>query len=211
MCIFKYVHFYNLGMSLESIPDNWIDLLETDDMVKSWHRDTQNGTLPTTDVHKMISYLEKYYPEDCKRMVAEPNGLPQSFVYWWCHRLVDAAAGSAPGKYPVLTHWTTNIAEDHKELCPSVLPNDVLVITVMTTWMDILFTDIILFDNEDIRSKIPRMYCNKRLRCGSQTVEPSSRRNTLKYIMQGGLSIFRERGFKEGEEYWKHLCKKYKI
>jgi hypothetical protein len=198
-------------MSLEVIPDNWIDLLETDEMVKSWHRDTQNGTLPTADVQQTISYIERHYPEDCKRMIAKPDGLPQSFVCWWCHSLHSEIYGHRP-HYPALNHWLQNIKQDHKDLCDQTEMDEVLVITVLATWLDILFTDIILFDNEKIRSKIPRMYCNQQnnIRCG-QWEAPSSRRDTLNYIIQGGLSIFKERGFKEGEEYWKNLCKKYKI
>ena len=64
-------------MSLEPIPENWMDLLENDDTVQKWHRETDNGTLPTDSVQSLISYIEYYYKEDVHRMIGSSEGLPQ--------------------------------------------------------------------------------------------------------------------------------------
>ena len=53
-------------MSLEPIPENWMDLLENDDTVQKWHRETDNGTLPTDSVESLISYIEYYYKNSTK-------------------------------------------------------------------------------------------------------------------------------------------------
>ena len=42
-------------------------------------------------------------------------------------------------------------------------------------------------------------------------IEIKSRQETLKYIIQEGLNIFNERGWKEGTEYWNNETKKYLI
>ena len=42
-------------------------------------------------------------------------------------------------------------------------------------------------------------------------IEIKSRQETLKYIIQEGLNIFNERGWKEGTTYWENETKKYLI
>jgi len=194
-------------MSLEAIPENWMDLLESDDTVKRWHRETDNGTLPTDSVESLISYIEYYYKEDTHRMIGSSEGLPQSFVNWWCYICLGDDSFSKP-VYPAMKHWHGNIMEHHAELYNGDL-TEIAVLTVMTTWLDLLFTDMILFENERPYSKIPRLYCGTVV-CTKKGCS-STRVDTMQYIMDGGRQIFRERGFKGGEKYWTTICEKYKM
>jgi hypothetical protein len=194
-------------MSLEPIPENWMDLLENDDTVQKWHRETDNGTLPTDSVQSLISYIEYYYKEDVHRMIGSSEGLPQSFVHWWCHICLGDDIMFSKPDYPAMTHWHQNIMEHHPELYKGEL-TEIVVLTVMATWLDLLLTDMILFENERPYSKIPRLYCGQVV-CTKKGCL-TTRVDTMQYIMDGGRQIFRERGFKGGEKYWTSICEKYK-
>lgn len=196
-------------MSLEAIPEDWLDLLENNAMVQKWHRETENGTLPTDDVESLISYIEYYYKEDTYRMIGSSDGLPQSFVYWWSYICLGDDVSFSNPEYPAMKHWRTNIREHHSDLYTSAELTEICVITVMMTLMDILFTDLVLFEKERPHSKIPRLYCGQVV-CSKNRC-PSTRADTLQYIMDGGLAIFRERGFKGGEKYWTTICEQYKV
>lgn len=195
-------------MSLEPIPESWIDLLENNEMVQKWHRETENGTLPTDSVKSLISYIEDYYKEDMYKMIGSEDGLSQSFVHWWSFICLGDDDSFSNPEYPAMKHWRNNIREHHDHLYEGEL-TEICVITIMATWMDLLFTDLILFEKERPHSMIPRLYCGEVV-C-RKNGDLSTRANTLQYIMDGGLEIFRERGFKGGEKYWSTICEKYKM
>jgi hypothetical protein len=198
-------------MSLEPIPKNWIALLENDNMVQRWHRETENGTLPTETAQQTISYIQRHYNQDTHRMIGTQDGMPQCFVHWWSHMLIGQVSDLYSFEYPVMKHWRDNIEKKHREFYSGEL-TDIGVITIMETWIDIIFTDMVLFEDEwgeSHRSKIPRLYCGEVV-CVFEE-KPATRAHTLEYIKAGGTAIFRERGFKEGEEYWKHICTKYTL
>lgn len=196
-------------MSLEAIPESWLDLLENNAMVQKWHRETTNGTLPTDDVESLISYIKYHYEEDAHLMIGSEDGLPQSFVHWWSYICLGDDDSFSTPEYPALHHWHQNIGEHHSDLYPKKILTDMGVIAVMMTLMDILFTDLVLFEKERPYSKIPRLYCGQVV-C-ENSGRPSTRADTLQYIMDGGLAIFRERGFKGGEKYWTTICEQYKV
>ena len=55
-------------MSLEHVPDNWLETMEKDIMVKKWLQNTEH-TFPTSDLASMISYIKRHFSKDLSRMV----------------------------------------------------------------------------------------------------------------------------------------------
>ena len=186
-------------MSLEHVPESWLETMEKDDMVKKWLQNTEH-TFPTTDLRSMISYIKRHYNKDFDRIVVFGDGIPQSFAHWWCRCLLSTIHSTKIDQYPILERCLTNIREDHEHFCDTEHLSEVGVISVLKTWLSILYTDIILYNNETPRKNIPRLYCGKVICLSKGT--PMSRRKTMSFIMDQGLEIFKERGFKEGEEYW---------
>ena len=195
-------------MSLEHVPENWLQTIEKDTMVKKWLQNTEH-TFPTTDLSSMLSHVKRYYNKDFDRMVVFEGGIPQSFVHWWCRNLLSTIQSKQIVQYPTLERCLSNIRQDHKHLYDIEHLTEVGVITVLKTWLSILYTDIVLYNNENTRKNVPRLYCGKVI-CASKGT-PMSRKETMEFIMKSGLEIFKERGFQQGEEYWLDLCKKYKI
>jgi hypothetical protein len=195
-------------MSFEHVPENWLGTMEKDIMVKKWLQNTEH-TFPTTDLASMISYIKRHYSKDLSRMVVFEDGIPQSFVHWWCYGLLSMIGSTHLDQYPVMKKCMTNIREDHENFYVTEHLTESGVISVFKTWLSILYTDIVLYNNETPRKNVPRLYCGKVI-CLARGM-PMSRRKTMKFIMDEGLEIFKERGFQEGEEYWIEICKKYKI
>ena len=50
-------------MSLEHVPDNWLETMEKDIMVKKWLQNTEH-TFPTSDLASMISYIKRHFSKD---------------------------------------------------------------------------------------------------------------------------------------------------
>jgi len=203
-------------MSLsEVVPTYWKGLKETDDDVQAW---TASPHFPDT-LPQMLQFIHTHHSKATDRML--DSSLPQSFVHWWCNvrttrRSVvkDTLDGTEenppqweidiPPRYPNLLRWHRIIAEHHQSLIPTEL-SDTDVITVFITWMGQLQTDIVLFDNEEGRATLPRLQ-EDTIKCGGSH---TTRRQTIDYIKKEGALIFKERGFKEGVQYWNTLCTKY--
>lgn len=189
-------------MSLEEIPENWLDTLEDEDVIQ-WR---SNVDFPNS-LKDMIYFIETHFPATFKRMVGEPSGMPQSFPHWWCYMRISRQKRQDFPYYPVLERWKKIIGQHHTKL----LKGDVTalsVITVFITWLDQLMSDQILFQDEKVRWFVPRKYGNLIL-CNHYDQKPASRRETVDFIKGEGLRIFKERGFKEGASYWLELSKKY--
>lgn len=195
-------------MSLEHVPDNWLETMEKDIMVKKWLQNTEH-TFPTSDLASMISYIKRHFSKDLSRMVVLEGIIPQSFAHWWCRGLISRIGSTGLNQYPAMKRCLTNIREHHEHFYDVEHLTEVGVISVLKTWLSILYTDIVLYNDETPRKNIPRLYCGKII-CLSKGL-PMSRKKTMKFIMDEGLEIFKERGFQEGEEYWIEICKKYKI
>ena len=71
-------------MSLEHVPDNWLETMEKDIMVKKMASRIRNHTFPTSDLASMISYIKRHFSKDLSRMVVLEGIIPQSFAHWWC-------------------------------------------------------------------------------------------------------------------------------
>lgn len=195
-------------MSFEDVPLKWIDTLENDKMVRKWTQKTDD-VMPVDSPNNIISYIKRHFGSDLNRIIVSESSIPQSFVHWWSRMFFDRLEGFTTAQYPCILKWIKDIKRDHPTFYKSDTISEVGVISVLTTWMDILYTDMILYEDENTRSNVPRLYCGKIL-CKHRE-KPMSRAQTLQFIMEEGHKIFEERGFNEGIEYWKALCNKYKI
>ncbi len=164
--------------------------------------------------------------------------IPQSYLHWWCHTYFLIINGFNQGVYPVLgealkynyiSHWNqlerqeTSAEANVESKYPSESYHDesadseIELIAILELWLEILFLDISLRDDEEMRKKVPRLKKN-----GDQIVwhdrpDPkpprkyATRLETLKFILRLGSKIFSERGYVEGVQYWDEICKKFSI
>jgi hypothetical protein len=200
---------------VQPIPKYWAKTLDEDSDVKQWIADYQ---FPN-DVKSMIKFIHSKYTKIENRMLEQKDSMPQSFITWWCHVRAErthlkqtgtfSSEADIPPNYPIIKKWKLHINQNH----PNVLNNqevvtDTDVITVFISWLNQLFTDIVLFPNdESARKTIPRLQSGNIVRGSDST----SRRTTIRFIQQQGTIIFKERGFKEGLAFWKQICTKYNI
>lgn len=199
---------------MDNVPSNWKKTLDEDDDVRSWigHRDFPNT------VQEMIPFISSKFYSSSLRMIEHENQIPQSFANWWCYvraerirrrQSGDMTEENIPPNYPRINRWKHIIREQHSELLNNPdMVSDMDVITVFMTWLDQLYTDIILFQSDERgRSTIPRLHNSRIVKGGNAT----SRRETMSFIKKQGHGIFYERGFLEGQTFWKQICKKYNI
>lgn len=198
---------------IQEIPTNWLDTCYIDNDVMAW---IGNDSFPES-LREMLLFIKKNTSED--RMIANGSSLPQSFIHWWCYVRIERKRRQNAGDmeeddisplYPNIRRWKHIIHTHHNILQNNDNADDIVdtdVITVFITWMGQLYADIVLFNDENGRSTIPRLDGEIISLGGSRT----TRRETMQHIQQEGALIFKERGFTEGEQYWNFLCKKYII
>jgi hypothetical protein len=194
---------------IQRIPENWLDTCYNNPNVMAW---IGNANFPES-LHEMLIFVKKNTRND--RMIANGSSLPQSFKHWWCYVRTerkrrqstgDTGEDNIPPLYPTIQRWK-NIIHEHHNIINDQDITDTDVITVFITWMGQLYTDIVLFDNENGRATIPRLD-GEIISLGG---ERTTRRETMKHIKKEGAAIFEERGFIEGKQYWNSLCTKYTI
>jgi len=190
-------------MSLKTIPESWLDTLENDEDVIAWRSSVDFPNSLT----EMLFFIHRHSPRSLERMVGSPEGMPQSFAHWWCYMRVARQEQLPAPVYKTIEHWKKYIGKYHAKILIGA-PTDVSVITVFITWLDQLTSDQILFQDENVRWFVPRKYGDLIL-CNYKGGSPASRRDTAEFIKAQGHLIFKERGFKEGEQYWTEMCKKY--
>lgn len=182
----------------------WFETLE-DSPVRDWLDDDE---FPFDTAENMIAYLSKHDVDALKRLLVDDSNIPQSFVHWWCHVRVARRDGPERPVYSCLESWLPVVARWKKSDCQ---PTD--VIGTFKVWMDLLFVDITVYDDENQRPNVPRLKngaIHWRKRPKKTTLE-KTRKDTLQFIMDQGHEIFRERGWIEGQLYWKSQCKKYSV
>lgn len=94
------------------------------------------------------------------------------------------------------------MAEEYKHL-----DTVAAVFALIYNWLDILSLDLLIIDNEQQREGVPRLLEGAIVFDSSEPV--NSRQETMKYLIKEGASIFSERGWVEGLEYWNTDCRKY--
>jgi len=189
-------------MSSVAIPV-WMETLTDNKFVCLW---IKTPKFPNT-IPLMLSFISRTTPTVLDIMVGSDQDLPQSYAHWWCYTKFQPPPKTAMPHYPVIERCKDNIRQHHPNLITGNL-TDVMVITVLMTWLDQLFIDVVLFKYEKERNNIPRLY-NGQVR--SDGPSNSSRHATVAYIIEQGYAIFKERGFKEGFYLWTNICQRYKF
>lgn len=177
--------------NMEAPPTDWFETPE----VQTWLRDRQ---LPTTSVPNMLKYIRIHFKGDNPFRIVDNGVFPQSYAHWWCK--YRPRTGSQPC-YPILEKWQA-MAEDYKGL-----DTVAAVFALMYNWLDILSLDLLIIDNEQQREGVPRLSEGAIVFDSSEPV--NSRQETIKYLIKEGASIFSERGWNQGLEYWNTDCRKY--
>ena len=169
-----------------------------------WTNDVQ---FPYTNPTDAIQYITAKWPEKLKTSVVIPGTIPQSYVYWWCHCRDDFRKRRT---YPPIASYTR--LERWRPAARKWLNTDSVddtdIIVMFKTWLDLLFIDLTVFNDELHREGVPCLHTNGIVSdIKIPGIKHVTRRNTVKFIAQQGSAIFKERGFTEGLKWWLQECK----
>lgn len=189
---------------MEPIPTNWLETLDSDLHVVKWRSSSEFDLI---DIEGQLGFISRLTPEAFERMIGSDTSMPQSYPHWWCYlRLSRATTGEESPKYPLISKWKQLLTRHHSKMLKGP-PTDFTVISVLKTWLEQLYVDTLLFRDETVRWNVPRLYGDVVLCNGA--ADSGSRSATVLFIQKLGVEIFKERGFKEGQEYWSEICKQY--
>lgn len=183
------------------MPSDWMDTLE-DEPVVTWLEDDD---FPFSTSESMIQYLRRHYKKDVGTLIVSDAIMPQSFAHWWCRVRVTRRDGRTTPDYPTLTKWLSIVYEWRGE---DTTPNDVF--GTFKAWLDILFLDMTIYEDEAARHGVPRQIGDG-VQWHGRRRNAKTRLETMRFIVNEGLEIFRERGWSDGYEYWNEECKKYNL
>ena len=199
----------------EKVPDDWLTTLDQPP-VNRW---LENENYPMGDdktKEDILNYLKQKKDTALQTIVVEADDdLPQSFAHWWCYtrdaRREMMAMGEDPDtaspQYSILNKWL-DVVEDWKDDDNIVTHADIF--GTFKAWLDILFVDMTVYDDEEQRDGVPRRSDDTIVWSGDD-MAVKSRKETMKYIICQGLSIMEERGWSDGYNYWESECKKYLV
>lgn len=189
---------------MEPIPTNWLETLDSDLHVVKWRSSSKFDLI---EIEGQLRFISLLTPEAFERVIGTDTSMPQSYPHWWCYaRLSRATSGEESPKYPLISKWKQLLTRHHSKMLRGPL-TDFTVISVLKTWLEQLYVDTVLFHDESVRWNVPRLYGDVVL-CNGKA-DPGSRSATVLFIQKLGVEIFKERGFKEGQEYWSEICKQY--
>ena len=202
----------------EKVPDDWLDTLD-EPPVSNWF-DNENYPMDRSK-EDIIKFLKQKKDPALGRFVTEDDDdLPQSFVHWWLYtrdaRRIATANDEEPEdawpEYPTLEKWLPIVEEWKTKNAEDDEIDDVTHADIFGTfkaWLDILFVDISVYDNEDQRDSVPRRLDD--IVVWEDAAEVRTRKETMDFIICEGLKIMKERGWTDGYDYWKKECKKYLV
>ena len=156
------------------------------------------------------------------------NKIPQSYLHWWCHTYFLIINDSKQDIYPVLgktlkynyiSEWNKLERQEPETKQDDTSDSEIELIAIFELWLEILFLDITLYNDEKRRKKVPRLrkdneqivWHNNAGKPYEYSREYATRLETLKFILRLGSKIFSERGYVEGVQYWDEICKKFSI
>ena len=202
----------------EKVPDDWLDTLDHPP-VSGWF-DNENYPMDHSK-EDILKFLKQKKDPALGRFVTEDDDdLPQSFAHWWLStrdarrtaNANDEELNDARPEYPTLEKWlpivekwkTPNAEDDEID---NVAHADIF--GTFKAWLDILFVDMSVYDNEDQREHVPRRLDEMvvwEAQAGVRT-----RIESMEFIISEGLKIMKERGWTDGYDYWKRESKKYLV
>ena len=166
-------------MAIVQNPD-WLHSIE----MTTWLTDTN---FPYTTVEQMLKYIGLKWPNAFERVVLLDNEMPQSYAHWGCHCRANY--------------------RKTKEAIPRYTQNPTDTISKYLLWLDMLVIDISILKDEIHHEGVPRLYGNEILFVKGDPTKRHSRRETVKFIVEQGSELFKERGFYEGLQWWEKQCK----
>ena len=202
------------------LPTNWRDTLKDHSVESEW---LLNPELCQLSPKQMVAFLKRTsnhaMAASKKYIVTSENDIPQSYLHWWCFTYnAIIARKNETDIYTVAERWRQKIEEWNDIAISAETKTNTNSISATATigifqlWLDILFLDISMYKDEDMRQNVPRLCEGKITWNASEQVQPKETRlTTLKYIMSQGKAIFDERGWVDGIEYWNNECKKFSI
>ena len=191
-----------------AVPSSQQRLLMQD--IGRWQdRDQQwlsDPSFPYDSVDNMIAYMRKT-PNMAWALdtivVDESNDLtmPQSYAHWWCHSR-QVYPKKWMSDYATILKW--------KPTCQIFFPDRTIVsdsdvFAMLKTWIDMIRLDIRLYNDEGYRKGIPRLTKNQDIELVDNIRDADdgpTRMDTLAFIIQECTSLFSERGWVQGIDYW---------
>jgi len=192
---------------------NWL----TEEETFEWLSD---DNLPQRNVHHMLLYIRAKWPKAFEKRVLLDGQMPQSFAHWWAN---SRAADPEPFQYEFIEHWRP-VAYAWQGTDASLTPpqsprggtkrpdrygaaTDEDIIAMFKTWLDLLLIDITSFEDEHHTEGVPRLYDDGKIHYVKFSgARRATKRATVGYIVNQGVTIFEERGFTEGINWWKEEC-----
>lgn len=204
------------------LPTNWRDTLKDHSVESEW---LLNPELCQLLPNQMVALLKRTSDHAMaaskKYIVTSENDMPQSYLHWWCFTYnAIIARENETDIYTVAKRWRPKIAEwNDMARSPETKTNSIsttaTTIGIFQLWLDILFLDISMYKDENMRPNVPRLVNRDITWVKQETRAPvqqkETRLRTLKYIMSQGQALFNERGWTTGIEYWNDECKKFSI
>jgi len=211
-----------------NVPDKWLDTLDKPP-VSAW---LNNENYPMGTDHSkedVLTFLKQKKDTTLRQFVTDNEGdednLPQSFAHWWLYtrdgRRTNVRNGRAPDGarpvYPTLEKWLIIVQRtlrdrDRVRLRDRVTHGDIF--GTFTAWLDLLFVDMSVYDNENRRDGVPRrvqsgVVWESKRKVGTHQV--GTRKESMEFIVGEGLEIMLERGWTVGYDWWKKECKHYLV
>ena len=187
-----------LEIPVGAVPENWFETPE----ITTWlaFRD-----FPFNSVENMVAYIRaRFQFPEYFRLIDEK--FPQSYAHWWCHcRMAAIQNKEAVAVYPKLQKWCDVLAVNNGHSSPYQ------IFGIMEGYLDMLALDIVLFPDEKQRENIPRIDVNNNFIMKHTNETLQTREKTIQYLIEEGASIFKERGWKDGYNYWLQKCQKYNV
>ena len=142
----------------EKVPGDWLQTLD-EPPVSVWF-DNENYPMDRSK-EDIIKFLKQKKDTALGRFVTEDDDLPQSYVHWWLYTRDARRKANANGEdlddarpeYPTLKKWLPIVGKwKTQNAKDNATEDDVTHADIFGTfkaWLDILFVDMTVYDNED--------------------------------------------------------------
>lgn len=164
--------------------------------------------LPISDVAKMVAYMRRTPQMSwaLKTMIINDKEMPQSYAHWWC--MSRAVYPKKLFHYPTFKKW----ADVGRQWWENAFSDQGGVIAMFQSWLDLIRLDMRIFDDDGFRKGTPRLTKSGTIIIPTANTDYEggpTREDTVRFIINEGKTIFSERGWSKGEEYWYKYTKTF--
>jgi hypothetical protein len=186
-----------LDIPVGAVPESWWSTPE----ITNW---LALRDFPFDSVENMVTHARTLLDDSAPFRLIDDN-FPQSYAHWWCHCRMAVIQNKEPIPiYGQLQKWQGLLHTDGKK-APTV------IFGTLELWLDMLALDVLLFSNEKQRESVPRIDIENHIVTQQTERALQSRKKTMQYLIREGGTIFKERGWTDGYNYWVQKCRKYLI